>query len=135
MPKLFGLNIVAVLVASVAFFAVGYLWYGLIFTEMWMAEMNLTEDDAGSPLWMIGGFVITIMQVVGIGLAMKWKGAAGLNDAVTTAIVLWIVFALPFSAYGYLYTPAHSATLLMIDAAHLLVGWVVGAVILSLMKA
>lgn len=134
MPKLFGLNLLGVLVASVAFFLIGWLWYGVLFVDMWMAEMGLAEEDAGSPLWMIGGFIITVMQVIGIGLAMKWKNAAGLNGAVMTAVVLWLVFALPFSAYGYLYSPAHSTTLLMIDASHLLIGWVVSAAILALIK-
>lgn len=135
MPKLFGLNLVAVLAASVAFFIVGWLWYGVIFTQMWTAEMGVTEEEAGSPIWMIGGFIITVMQVIGIGLVMKWKSAAGLNGAVMTAVILWLVFALPLSTYGLLYTPAHSTTLWLIDAGHLLVGWVLSAIVLSLLKA
>lgn len=134
MPKLFGLSLVAVLVASVIFFMVGWLWYGVLFMEAWTAEMGLTEEDAGSPLWMIGGFIITVMQVIGVGLVLKWKNVADLGAAITTAVILWLVFALPFAAYGYLYNPAHSTTLLMIDASHLLVGWVVSAVVLSLIK-
>lgn len=133
MPKIFGLNVVAVAAASVAFFLVGWLWYGMIFEDIWMAEMGLPKAEDPPASFMIGGFVITVMQVIGIGLAMKWKSAAGVSAAVMTAIVLWAVFALPFSAYGYLYGP-HSLSLLMIDAGHLFVGWVVSAVVLSLIK-
>lgn len=137
MPKLFGLNIVAVLAASVAFFLIGWLWYGVIFMDSWMAEMGIpaSADADPSPTMLAIGFVITVLQVVGVGLAMKWKSAAGLNGAVMTAVVLWLVFALPFSTYGYLYGPSHSALLFAIDAGHLLVGWVVSAIILSLLKA
>src|SRR5690606_2545271 len=117
------------------FFIVGFLWYGLLFAEAWMAAEGLTEEDAGSSLWMIGGVVITIMQVFGIGLVMKWKGAASLQAAVMTAFILWLLFALPFTLYAYFYLPAHDATLLLIDASHLLVGWVASAAVLSLMKA
>ena len=136
MPKLFGLNFVGVLAASVAFYLIGYLWYGVLFQEPWMAAAGIPADaqENMNPMVMIGGFVITIMQVVGIGFVMKWKGAAGLNGAVMTALALWVVFALPFATYAYLYSAAPNATLLMIDASHLLVGWVVSAAVLALIK-
>lgn len=137
MPKLFGLNLVGVLVASVVFYLIGWAWYGMIFMDAWMAEMNLPEsasEEGMNPVLMILGFLITALQVIGIGLVLKWKGAADLAAAATTAGILWVVFGFPFSMYGYLYGPAHSTTLLMIDAGHLLVGWVVSAVILSFFK-
>jgi hypothetical protein len=134
MPKLFGLNLVPVLVASVAFFVVGFLWYGVIFSDAWMAAQGVTEADAGSPVWMVGGFVITIMQVVALGLILKWRNIAGPSPAVQTALVLWLLLALPFTLYAYFFIPAHNATLLMIDASHLLVGWGLAAAVLATMK-
>lgn len=131
MPKL---NPVGIALASIAFFFIGFLWYGVIFMDGWMAGHGLTEDDGGSPIWMVGGVVITVMQVIGLALILKWKGAAGLGDAATTAALLWALLALPFTLYAYLYLPAHNSTLLMIDASHLLVGWVVAAAILSRFK-
>jgi hypothetical protein len=83
---------------------------------------------------MVGGFLISVAQAVGIGLAMKWKGAADIGGAVKTALVLWLVFALPFCLYGYLYAPTHNAAMLMIDAGHLFVGWVIAAVAWTFFK-
>lgn len=133
MPKL---NPVGLAVASVAFFIVGFLWYGVIFSDAWMAAEGITEEaaDADSPAWMALGFVITVMQVVGLALVLKWRGAADLAGAATTGALLWALFALPFTLYGYTYTPGHNTTLLMIDASHLLVGWVVAAAVLSRFK-
>lgn len=131
MPKL---NPVGIAVASITFFIVGFLWYGVIFMDAWMAGHGLTQDDAGSSVWMLGGFVITVMQVIGLALVLKWKGVAGLADAATTAALLWALLALPFVLYAYIYLPAHNPTLLMVDASHLLVGWVVAAAILSRFK-
>jgi hypothetical protein len=79
-------------------------------------------------------FVITVLQVIGLGLVLKWKGDATPQAAATTALVLWFFIALPFCHYAYLYTPGHNATLLMIDASHLLVGWGVSAIVLRLIK-
>ena len=35
--KLLGLNSVSVLVASIAFWILGFLWYGVFFMKAWMA--------------------------------------------------------------------------------------------------
>ncbi|WDI30328.1 DUF1761 domain-containing protein [Hyphococcus flavus] len=134
MPKIFGLNLVGVLVASVVFFMVGWIWYGPLFGEAWMAAEGMTEMGAPEPVWLLGGLIITIAQVIGIGLVMRWRNVADMTAAVKTALVLWLVFALPFAHYAYIYTPEHNATMLMIDAGHLLVGWVVSAVVLALIK-
>ncbi len=133
MPKL---NPLAIIAASVAFFIVGFLWYGVIFSDAWMAAEGISKEaaEADSPAWMGLGLVITVMQVVGLALILKWKGVSGIPDAATTAALLWALFALPFTLYGFAYTPGHNSTLLMIDASHLLVGWVVSAVVLSLFK-
>lgn len=136
MPSLFGLKLVPVLLASIAFYFVGFLWYGVIFQQAWLAAEGITEADTqeGAAIWMAGGFLITIMQVIGIGLVLKWKGVAGLAGAVQTALLLWLFLALPFTMYAYLYNPAHNSTLLMIDASHLLVGWLAAAAVLGAMK-
>jgi hypothetical protein len=101
-----------------------------------MAAEGLTAADAEdqSPIWMIGGFLITVMQVVGLGLILKWRGVTGVGPAIATALLLWLLLALPFTHYAYLYLPAHNATLLMIDGSHLLVGWVLVAAVLALVK-
>ena len=135
MPKILGLNLVAVLVATLAFWMLGFLWYGLIFMNAWMAGHGLTADQAGGfDIYMAGGIIITLMQVIGIGLVLKWKGVGSVGEAVTTALLMWVFLALPFVHYAYLYLPAHNPTLLLIDGSHLLVGWVVSAVVLSLIK-
>jgi len=133
MPKL---NPVGILVASIAFYFIGFLWYGLIFSDAWMGAHGLVAEDAKgeSPIWMAAGFVITMVQVVGLATVLKWKGAEEPASAAVAAAMLWAFFALPFSLYNYIYLPSHGSTLLMVDGSHLLVGWVVAAVILSLFK-
>ena len=131
---MFGLKPLPVILATVAFYFVGFLWYGLIFSEVWMAGHGVSEEDAGSPLWMIGGFILTFMQVIGLGLILKWRNGSGVGAALQTAGLLWLLLALPFTLYDYVYLPGHNFTLLLVDASHLLVGWVVAAIILAVMK-
>ena len=135
MPNIFGLKLVPVLVATVVFWLLGWVWYGMVFMDAWMAGHGLTADDAGGfDIYMIGGILTTFLQVVGIGLILKWKNASDLTAALKTAVIMWALLALPFVLYAYLYLPAHNSTLLMIDASHLLVGWGVTAAVFSLLK-
>ncbi len=131
MPKL---NPVGIAVASIAFFLIGFLWYGILFAEAWMTAEGLTEEDAGDPVSMLGGFLITVMQVLGLAIVLKWKGVEGTADAASAAAFLWAVLALPLALYDFVYLPAHDLKLLMIDAGHLLIGWVVSAAVLSRFK-
>lgn len=133
MPRLFGLNLGGVLAASVAFWFIGFLWYGVVFAEAWKIAEGVTDADVEgqSPIWMLVGFIITVLQVIGIGLVLKWRGISDIGGAVMTGLTLWFFFALAFVTYAYAYLPAHNTTLLMIDASHLLVGYVVAAAVLS----
>lgn len=133
MPKL---NPIAIALASIAFFAIGAVWYAVLFADAWMAAMGIEKaaEDANGAAWMGVGAVITVMQVLGLAIVFKWKGVAGLADGAKTAALLWALFALPFTLYGYIYSPGHNATLLAIDAGHLFVGWVTAGAILGLFK-
>ncbi|MBI1393662.1 MAG: DUF1761 family protein [Alphaproteobacteria bacterium] len=137
MPRILGLNIVGVLIASVAFYFVGFLLYGLLFADLWMSAQGIAEADfegQNTGAYMAGGFLITALQVIGLGLTLGWRKAMDMGAAIRTAIILWAFFALPFSHYSYLYEPHHNPALLAIDAGHLLVGWVVSAIVLTLFK-
>lgn len=133
MPRIMGLNLLGVLLGSVAFYMVGFVWYGFLFADFWMAAEGYTEADfeGQSSVWMLGGLLITVLQVIGLGLVLKWRGVSDLIGSVTTAFALWFFFALPFVHYAYLYGPDHNAGLLMVDASHLLAGWVAAAIALS----
>ena len=133
MPNIFGLKPIPVALATIAFWMLGYAWYGVVFKAAWMAGHGLTVEG-GFDIYMVGGILTTFMQVIGIGLVLKWCSAADLGSALKTAVTLWLVFGLPIIMYAYLYLPAHNSTLLMIDASHLLVGWVVSAAIMAVMK-
>ncbi len=132
---MFGLKPVPVVLATLAFWILGYVWYGVLFMDAWMAASGVTADQAGGfDVYMAGGILTTLLQVIGLAFVLKWRNVSGIGDAVKTALTLWLLFAFPFVMYAYLYLPAHDPTLLMIDGSHLLVGWLVSAIILAVMK-
>ena len=137
MPRIFGLNAVGVLISAIAFYMVGFVFYGVIFQSIWVELWNFTEAETAAmgenaTLSMAMGFVISVFSAVFIGLALKMFGTTDLNSALRKAIFLWAGFAFPTLAYDSVYAE-QSATLLAIDAAHLLVGFMVAAAIQTLM--
>jgi len=136
MPRIFGQNLIGVVLATLAFWVIGAIWYGVLFSDLWMAENGVIEADfeGQSPVWMMLGVVISLLAVIGIGKVMAWRGVADLGGAVMTAVILWSLFAVSFVMYDLAYLPAHSMTMFFVDAGHLLVGWVVSAAVLSSFK-
>jgi hypothetical protein len=137
MPRILGLNIIAVLVAAIGMFFVGFVFYGLLFTSQWVALWGFSEADlaamaeAGN-MPMIFGFLISLATAFFIGLALKALKANDLMPAVINSVFLWAGFAVTTLAYDIVYA-AQPFALLALDGAHLLVGFILAAVILTAM--
>ena len=46
MPKIFGHSLLAIILATILFYMVGFMIYGLLFGEQWMAYAGMTEAQA-----------------------------------------------------------------------------------------
>lgn len=136
MPRIFGLNLVGILLASLVFFFAGFVIYGVVLADVWMRIEGVTPDAAAAAGmgWLVPAFAITVLQVIGLGMVLQWRKAMNLRDAVTTALAMWAFFALPLMAYDPIYIPGHSPLTLALDGLHLFVGWTASAVILTLFK-
>ena len=139
MKKYFGTSLTGLLLATLAFYILGAVWYGALFAEQWMMLSGLTEETAnanmeklGAMMW-IWGILITILQVVGIATILNWAKASGLISCVKVASVPAVLFALPVIAYGTLYG-AMPIEMLMIDFFHMLTGYILVGGILSFFR-
>jgi hypothetical protein len=72
------LSILGVILASLAFFLIGGLWYTVLFGKMWRGEMGIADDQVGSPqpLMFIGSFVCGLVIAVTLGLLIGDQGTA-----------------------------------------------------------
>ncbi len=132
---MFGLKPIPVVLATVVFWFLGFIWYGLVFSDAWMAGHGIPADQTGGfDIYMLGGVLITLLQVIGLAFVLSWRNVSGINEAVKTVLMMWFLLALPIIMYDYIYVPAHNSTLLMIDGSYVLVGWLASAVILAVMK-
>ncbi len=131
-----GYKIIGIILATVGFFAVGMIWFGFAFTDLWMVESRLVEADFenNSPAWMLLGLMLTIMQVIGITYILNWKGRPAMPEAIKSIALLAILFPVAFAMYALTYLPQHSVPLFLIDASHLSLGWIIAGVILTMFR-
>lgn len=131
-----GHNVIAIALASIVFFMLGWLWFGMLFMEPWANGHGIPLDagEGMSPAWMASGFLIAVLSAIGVSIAVRWGGLPDLVGAVKKALLLWVGFGLTAALYTYVYQPEHSSAVLMIDASYTLVGWSVMAVIVAAMK-
>ncbi|MEO9969292.1 MAG: DUF1761 domain-containing protein [Hyphomonadaceae bacterium] len=135
MPRLGGVNLVGVLLAAIAIYFVGFLWFGVLFHDIWQAAngYSLEQLEASfDPLIVFGGgFLIPLILAFGIGWLLKKTGTTGLGPSIAFGAMLAILFAAPVLGYSFVYNIIHSPTDLLLDISHSFVGFVVGAAVLS----
>ncbi|RKR03235.1 DUF1761 domain-containing protein [Maricaulis maris] len=137
MPRIFGLNIIATLVAGIAFWMVGALFYGVLFAELWLGLWGFTAADeprmeAAAGLSMGLGFLLSIVFAGVLGFTLKALKADGMVSAIKWAIFLWAGFVITTMSYDILYA-LQPVMLLVLDGAHTLTGFVVMAVLLTVL--
>ncbi len=124
------LNWLGIIVATVVAFFIGFLWYGLVFAEQWMALTGVTDESGGDPMWMLLGLLQTFVTMVGLGWFIARDGAAGWMAGLKIELVAGVAFALMTSAYGFIYQTSPMG-LLPIDWSHLLVVYAVGGALIG----
>jgi hypothetical protein len=124
-------NYLAVLGATVAAFAVGMLWYTVLFGKMWRKEMGVVESGSmdGMAKSMIGGFVATLVMVYVLGDILLALGMHDMANACVVAFWLWLGFVATILSNSMWYEH-RSLKLYLINASHYLVAITVAALVL-----
>jgi Sec-independent protein secretion pathway component TatC len=135
MPKFFGTSLAGILAATVVLYMLGFLWYGFIFTDAWLAATGMSAEeakaigDAHGPMMFVWGILITLLQVLGLTYILNHSGASVLATCVKICAIVALLIALPIMAYASLYE-GRSINGLFLDLGHIFVGYcLVGAVI------
>ncbi|MGC2129668.1 MAG: DUF1761 domain-containing protein [Candidatus Aquilonibacter sp.] len=125
----------AIVVADIALFLLGGLWYDALFGKLWMAEMS----KLGPPMVPGGWYPFAVSLVTGFFLAyslaliLKWRGPVGPLEGA------WIGFAFGLLIFGtmtwmdYAYS-GWGATLGFINVAYVAVGMAIQGAILAAWK-
>jgi len=128
---------VGVVVAAVAGFVVGGLWYGPLFGKAWMKERGISHEDAakGANMPLIFGttFVLNLIAALGLGIVLdKTPAQLSLFDSVQISGGLALVFIVTSIGVNYLFSRV-SLKLFLIDAGYWVVIYGVMGAVLALL--
>ncbi len=136
MPKIAGVSLIGVIAAAIAMFMVGFVFYGLVFSDIYMASRGVTAADfeGQSPIYMGFGFLIELALAFGLGWLIHRLGVTSLNGAIMAGISIAVLIGWPVLAYEFAYNKFHSVPGLLVDWAHLLATFTVGSAILWFLR-
>ncbi len=132
------INYFAVLVATLAAYAVGALWYTVLFQKPWIKLMGLTPEKMQSmpltgPQAMALGFVATLVTVYVLAHFVVMLNVTDLSGAFQLGFWIWLGFIATVQIHTFLYE-GKSIKLFLINAGHTLVATVLAASILALWR-
>ena len=128
MPRIFNTSWAAVLLATIAFYMVGFVWYGFLFQDLWLASSGMTEEQTmviaenKGAMMFVWGLLLTLAQALGLLWVLNLAGAKRLAASLKTAFWLFVMIAAPLLAYTCLYGTYPLEGILM-DYGHILLGW------------
>ena len=135
-PSLFRINFLAVIVAAVAGFAIGAVWYSpVLFAKPWMAAHGFTlESMAAMRSTMARSYAISfaclLVMAAVLAALLGRTGIVGAMHGARLAAFIWLGFAATIGLTANVYAK-RPRSLFFIDAGHQLVYMTVMGAILA----
>ena len=127
-----GINWLAVIVAAIAIYAIGFVIYGMLIPEdQLVAMMGISEADKATAMSrMPFSVVMPIMTAVFMAVLFKWASVADAMAGIKWAVVIGLASAVPTMLYGWV-DGGLPTNMTMIDVSHLLLGHIAAGAILG----
>ena len=129
-------NITAVLVAAIASFVIGGLWYGPLFGKLWVKlsgfgkkELKAAKEK-GVGMTYVLGFIATLVTAYVLAFFVDYTQATTINAGIQTGSWIWLGFVAPV-LIGSVLWEGKPFKLFVLNAAHWLVSLGVMASILA----
>ena len=114
-----------VVLGAVAFFAVGGLWYGVLFGKLWQREVGMSDEQlkAGANMPLIFGLCFLLELLVSLTVGHMFAAIDHPSDRAKLMITVGLAIGVMAPAIGitYLYM-RKSLKLFLLDSAHFVVG-------------
>jgi len=132
-------NYWAILVAAMAYFMIGSLWFSLLFGTIWSKEVQKTgvtiKDPAGKEIGakMIQTFIGNVLAALSLAILVYFTGISGWLAGLKLGLLCGAGFAATAIVIAYTWE-SRSLKLMAIDFGYPIVGFTVCAIILSVWK-
>jgi hypothetical protein len=125
-----------IVVAGIAYFAIGALWYSVLFGKAWQAGhgIQMTEESKKrAPMIMGLTVVINLLMAVSTAFLVYGMQSTTVMSALKVGLFISLSYSASVTAINYLYL-GKSLKLWFIDAFYHVVGITVMTIILSLWR-
>jgi Protein of unknown function (DUF1761) len=126
-----------ILVGTLAYFALGSIWYSALFGKAWVKyqkiDMNNPDGRKGLGAIMTGSFIWTFIIVSGLAVIAHKLDLTGAQEGVKLGLLTGICFSAAALSISYLYVKK-PVGLHLIDSFYHIIGQVIAAVILCIWK-
>jgi surface polysaccharide O-acyltransferase-like enzyme len=99
-------NYAAIVVAAVAYWLLGAVWYGALFSKQWMALEHMTEEQAKTMnpvLPYVITFVLNLLIAYVLSQICVWRNANTLGRGASVGVLLWVGVVGPITFTTYMY--------------------------------
>ena len=125
-----GDNWLAVVVAAIAFYAVGFVIYAGL-SRLWLQVSGYTKEQLQPHMWKMAlSPIMPILTAIGLAVLLKLARVDDLATGLVVSAQLWLFFMLPARMYNFVYSPEKPGLLIM-DAVHLLLGTLAAGAVIS----
>lgn len=134
--RVFGVSVVGIIVATLLYYIFEFFWYGVAFQDAWQIGNGVSESDyqGNEIIWMAVGFMAPLAQVIALAFILKWFGWPSLAESINKILLLAILMGAGTSIYMYAYMPHHSTAVFLIDWFHIIIGWLIAAIVLTFLR-
>lgn len=126
-----GDNWLAIGVAAIAFYAVGFIIYGAVFSKLWMQLSGFSKEQLQPHMWKMAiSPIMPILAAIGLAIILKLARVDNLTSGLVITVQIWFFIVLSTRLYSYVYSPERPGLLVM-DTIHLLLGFLAAGAIIS----
>lgn len=131
------MNWLAIVAGTVAYFALGAVWYSALFGKRWIAYHNINVEDPemkkGVAGTMITSFVVMFITVICLAMIVYRLDLSGAITGLKLGVLTGAGFSATAISIGYLYTKK-SFGLHLIDGGYHIAGQIAAAIILCVWR-
>jgi len=126
-------NWVAIVIAAIAQFIIGWIWYGPLFGKPWMSMMGMSQQSMsreGMRKTMTLTFIGSLVTAAVLSMLVGWMGAKTLSAGIAAGFWAWLGFVATVTLGGVLFAKM-SWNLYILNNAYQLVSLAVMGAILA----
>jgi hypothetical protein len=128
------INWLAVLVAAVAYYFIGAIWYSALFRNAWIKATGVNVNDPnakkGVAALFITSFILVFITSIGLALIISRIGSGGWMTGLKVGLIAGICFSAATIYNSYLYEKRPFA-LTLINGFYNICGCVIAGIIIS----